>query len=161
MKGNAMSDRTVQHSTIVLDRTYPASPKRVFAAWSDPSARAKRDVPGDDWVVAEHEQEFRVGGREATRFGPKGDEKYRSEGRYLDIVPDERIISAGTMHEGDTRISTTLCTVELLPEGSGTRLILTDQSAFLGEREKPSDRESGWGAILDRLGAHLKSEGSA
>ena len=155
-----MTESTVQHSTMVLDRTYDAPPARVFAAWADPAARVQWDVPGDDWVIAEYEQDFRVGGREASRFGPKGDAKYRSEGRYLDIVPDVRIISAGTMHEGDERISTTLCTVELLAEGKGTRLILTDQSAFLGDREKPSDREEGWGAILDKLGAHLARNGA-
>jgi uncharacterized protein YndB with AHSA1/START domain len=73
----------------------------------------------------------------------------------LDIVPDARIISAGTMHRGDARISTTLCTIEVLAEGTGTRLILTDQSAFLDGGEKPSDRKGGWGAILDKLDAHL------
>jgi uncharacterized protein YndB with AHSA1/START domain len=152
-----MTEPTVQHATTVLDRTYDASPARVFAAWADPAARVQWDVPGDNWVIAEHEQDFRVGGRESSRFGPKGDAKYHSEGHYLDIVPDVRIISAGTMHEGETRISATLCTIELLAEAKGTRLILTDQSAFLGDREKPSDRETGWGAILDKLGAHLTS----
>jgi uncharacterized protein YndB with AHSA1/START domain len=155
MKEQAMIERTVQHDTIVLDRLFDASPARVFAAWADPAGRARSYVPEDDWEMAEHEQDFRVGGREATRFGPKGDPLYSSEGRYLDIVPDARIISAGTMHRGDTRISTTLCTIEVLAEGTGTRLILTDQSAFLDGGEKPSDREGGWGAILDKLDAHL------
>jgi uncharacterized protein YndB with AHSA1/START domain len=150
-----MIERTVQHATIVLDRIFDASPARVFAAWADPAARMQWDVPGDDWEIAEHEQDFRVGGREATRFGPKGDPLYFSEGRYLDIAPDARIISAGTMHRGDTRISTTLCTIEVLAEGTGARLILTDQSAFLDGGEKPSDREGGWGAILHKLDAHL------
>jgi uncharacterized protein YndB with AHSA1/START domain len=155
MKEMAMIERTVQHSTLVLDRTFDAAPARVFAAWADPAVRVQWHVPGDDWEIAEHEQDFRVGGREATRFGPKGDPLYSSEGRYLDIVPDARIISAGTMHRGDRRISTTLCTIEVLAEGAGTRLILTDQSAFLDGGENPSDREGGWGAILNKLDAHL------
>jgi uncharacterized protein YndB with AHSA1/START domain len=97
-----------------------------------------------------------VGRRET----PKGNPIYSSEGLYLDIVPDARIISAGTMNRGETPISTTLCTIELLAEGVGTRLILTDQSAFLAGREKPSDREGGWGAIRDKLEAHLTGAGS-
>ena len=96
MKEKAMIERTVQHATIVLDRIFDASPERVFAAWADPAARVRWDVPGDDWEIAEHEQDFRVGGREATRFGPKGDPLYSSKGHYLDIVADARIISAGT-----------------------------------------------------------------
>jgi uncharacterized protein YndB with AHSA1/START domain len=113
-------------------------------------------VPGDDWVVAALEQDFRVGGREASRFGPKGDPIYSSEGHYLDIVPNARIVSAGAMHWGDARTSATLCTIELLAEGAGTRVILTDQSAYLDGRETPSDRTSGWGEILDKLNAYLR-----
>ena len=60
------------------------------------------------------------------------------------------------MHSADTRTSTTLCTIELIAEGGATRLILTDQSAFLDGLESPEDRESGWGTILDKLDAHLR-----
>jgi hypothetical protein len=62
------------------------------------------------------------------------------------------------MHEGKTRISATLCTVELSAAGTGTRLILTDQSAFFDGRETPSERKSGWGKILDRLEAQMRRE---
>jgi uncharacterized protein YndB with AHSA1/START domain len=48
--------------------------------------------------------------------------------------------------------------VELFPEGTGTRLILTDQSAFFDCRETPSDRKSGWGQILNRLEAQMARE---
>ena len=133
-----MTERTVQHATIVLERTFGAAPPRVFAAWADPAARAQWDVPGGGWQVAEYEQDFRVGAREASRFGPPGDPKFSSEGRYLDIVPDARIVSAGTMRSGETRTSATLCTIELPPEGTGTRLILTDQSALLDGLERPA-----------------------
>ena len=151
-----MTERTVQHSTIVVERTYNVSPARVFAAWSNPAERAQWDVPGDDRAIAEYQQDFRVGGREAGRFGPKGDLKYSTEGRYLDIVPNARIVSAGTMLSGEMRTSATLCTIELLVDGAGTRLILTDQSAFFDGREKPADRESGWGSILNKLTAYLE-----
>ena len=33
-----MTERSTNHSTIVIERTYDASPSRVFAAWSDPEA---------------------------------------------------------------------------------------------------------------------------
>jgi uncharacterized protein YndB with AHSA1/START domain len=150
-----MSERTVRHATVVVERTLSAPPARVFAAWASSEERRLWDVPGDDWVVAEHEQEFRVGGRERSRFGPAGDPAYLSDGFFLDIVPDTRIVSAGTMHDHDVRVTATLCTVEFLPAGRGTRLILTDQSAFFGG-ETESDRKAGWGEIVDRLSAHLE-----
>jgi uncharacterized protein YndB with AHSA1/START domain/DNA-binding transcriptional ArsR family regulator len=156
-KETIMSERTVKHSTIVVQRSFRASPARVFAAWANADERRRWDVPGDDWVIVEHEQDFRVGGRESSRFGPARDPAYRSEGTFLDIVPEARIITAGTMHDHDARITATLCTVEICPEGTGTRLFLTDQSAFFGQ-ETEADRTEGWGEILDRLSAHLERE---
>ena len=156
-KEKKMSERTVQHATIVVERKLKASPARVFRAWADQEERARWDVPGDDWVIAEYKQDFRVGGGETSRFGPKGNAKYFSDGSYLDIVQNARIVSAGTMHADGKRSSSTLCTVELLADGSGTKLILTDQSAFFDSLESEADRKSGWGAILDRLEAHLRT----
>ena len=151
-----MSERTVEHATIVVERTYDASPGSVFAAWTDPAIRILWDVPGQGWETTEFTNDLRIGGRETSRFGPAGDPKYHSDGLNLDIVPNARIVSAGTMHEGDRRISTTLCTVELLPAGDGTRLILTDQSTYLDGRDNPADRENGWTFILENLGTHLR-----
>lgn len=151
-----MTKRTVQHATIVVERSLRATPARVFAAWANPDERRRWDVPGDgDWMVTEHEQDFRVGGRERSRFGPAGEPAYMSDGTYLDIVPDERIITAGTMHDHGTGVTATLCTVEIYPEGSGARLMLTDQSAFYGS-EGEADRKAGWGEIVDRLAAYLE-----
>jgi uncharacterized protein YndB with AHSA1/START domain len=145
----------VHHATVVIERTFRAAPARVFAAFANLEERRRWDVPGNDWVVAEYEQDFRVGGRERSRFGPPGDPAYLSDGIYLDILPGERIITGGTMHDRDARATATLCTVEMYPDGSGTRLILTDQSAFYG-LETEADRKEGWGEILDRLAAHLE-----
>ena len=153
-----------KHDTLVLERTYQASPERVFAAWSDPDIRKEWDVPGDGWELAEMEMDFRIGGRESSRFGPPGGPYYQAEGVYLDIVPDRRIVSAGTMHEGEVRTAVTLATVELFPEGNGTRLRLTDQSAFLEGREDAADRRSGYGTTLAKLegflDAHAPTDGS-
>ena len=64
-----MTARTAQHGTIRLERRYKAPPARVFAAWAEPQARAKWDVPGR-WVIAEQTFDFREGGRELKRSGP-------------------------------------------------------------------------------------------
>ena len=63
------------------------------------------------------------GGRERTRFGPATDPRYWREGEYLDIVPNERIISAGAMHDGPATTSTTLCTIESFSDADGSSLI--------------------------------------
>ena len=75
-----MTKRSAQHGTIRLERRYKAPPNRVFAAWAEPEARAKWDVPGR-WVIAEQTFDFREGGRELKRFGPKGDEHFVTDKR--------------------------------------------------------------------------------
>jgi uncharacterized protein YndB with AHSA1/START domain len=63
------------------------------------------------------------------------------------------------MHKDDIRISMTLCTVEVASDGKGTRLKVTDQSAFLDGRERPEERRSGWGQVLDKLERFLRGPG--
>jgi uncharacterized protein YndB with AHSA1/START domain len=151
-----MRDRSVQHDTIVLDRTFDASVTRVFAAWSDPEAKARWDVPEEDWEIIDFTSDFRVGGREVSRFGPPGGPVYTSDGRYEDIVPNARIVMAGTMSSEQQRVSTSVMTVEFLEAGTRTRLILTEQAAFLDGADTPASRRSGWSGILDKLVVELQ-----
>ena len=44
-----MSERTVKHSTIVVERNFKAAPARVFAAWADPDVHRRWNVPGNNW----------------------------------------------------------------------------------------------------------------
>jgi uncharacterized protein YndB with AHSA1/START domain len=77
------------------------------------------------------------------------------EGRFADIVPNRRIVTASTMDLGGRRISASLVTVELLPTASGCDLICTNQSAFFEGAGGPKIREDGWRKLLDRLVADV------
>ncbi len=146
-----MNERSVTHATFAVERTYAAPPARVFAAWADPAAKT-RWFGGSDW---DHELDFRVGGREVST-GTVDGTVFTFEGRYQDIIPDERIVYAYDMHMGEDRISVSLATVELNPEGEGTKLVFTEQGAFLDGLDDPSQRESGTGSLLDALGKELE-----
>jgi uncharacterized protein YndB with AHSA1/START domain len=152
-----MSERSIEHATFVVERTYDTSPARVFAAWSEPAAKARWFGDGDE-EAGEYELDFRVGGREYSRGGAPDGEVYAYEARYQDIVPEERIVYTYDMHRHETRISVSLATVELKPEGAGTRLIYTEQGAFLDGEDKPEYREQGTGSLLDALGAELQRQ---
>lgn len=148
-----MNDRLVTHATFTLDRAYPATAARVFAAWADPEAKAR-------WFAApggEHELDFRVGGREVNR-GRHGDGPVLTfEARYEDIVTGERIVYAGTLRAGDTLSTVSLTTVEFGPaDDGGTRLVLTEQGTFLDGHEDPAWREQGTSGWLDALGTELR-----
>lgn len=156
-----MTERSVTHATFVIERTYPVSPARVFGAFADPKAKARWFVGPDDWEASNHELDFRVGGQERVSGGPAGGPVHYFEGRYQDIVPNQRIVFTYDMHLDETRISVSLSTIELKPERAGTRLIFTEQGAFLDSFDDPSQREHGTGELLDQLGRELQRSADA
>jgi len=66
-----VSERTAKHDTTVVERKLKSSPARVFAACKDPDAYGRWNYPGDDWVMIDYENDFRLGGREKKTFGPR------------------------------------------------------------------------------------------
>lgn len=151
-----MAERSVTRTTFVVERTYDASPARVFAAWADPAAKARWFAGPDDWEASGYELDFRAGGNERASGGPPGSPVHTYNARYYDIVANERIISSYEMHMGQIRISVSLATVEFKQEGTGTRLTYTDQGAFLDGYDNAAQREQGTVELLDALAEELQ-----
>jgi uncharacterized protein YndB with AHSA1/START domain len=152
-----MTKRSTVHATFVIERTYPASPERVFRAYADPKAKAKWFVGPAEWG-SEHKLDFRVGGTEISIGGPPGGPVHAMHGVYWDIVENERIVMAYEMHLDTTRISVSLGTTEIKPNGKGATLIYTEQGVYLDGYDDAGQREMGTKELLDQLGAFLKQE---
>ena len=146
----------VVHRTLSVERTYPAPPARVFAAFADPGTKRRWIAEGPGVEVDEFTLDFRVGGFERTRGRFVGGAPVRNDTLFLDIVPDERLVFAYSLSVEEVRTSAALTTVELAADGSGTRLVLTEQVAFLDGVDGAAGRRSGWGALLDRLGDAMR-----
>jgi uncharacterized protein YndB with AHSA1/START domain len=151
-----MSERSVEHATFVVERAYDAPPDRVFAAWSDPRAKAR----WFDGSEGEFELDFRVGGWERGRGTAPDGREYTFQALYQDIVPGRRIVYTYDMLLDGTRISVSVATAEFRPERDGTRLVFTEQGAFLDGHEMPARREQGMGSLLASLGEWLQSNRS-
>ncbi len=153
-----MTTRSLEHGSFSIDRVYDASPARVFAAWADPAAKARWFTGPEHWVGFSHELDFRIGGREVSSGGPEGGPVHTYRALYWDIVQDERIVFTYEMLMDGTRISVSLATVELTPDGSGTRLSITEHGAFLDGHDFAAQRAQGTGSLLDALGRALQSD---
>jgi uncharacterized protein YndB with AHSA1/START domain len=161
-----VTTRSVIHDTFTIERTYPAAPSRVFAAFA--SAEAKNiwgdtgDLEPADGQAGIAEFDFRAGGRERFGFKMAGT-TYRYDARYYDIVPDQRIIYAYEMYAGDARISVSVATIEFAKSGDGTTLTVTEQGAYLDGidgPQAPSERREGVAEMLDNLTGYLAAPGS-
>jgi uncharacterized protein YndB with AHSA1/START domain len=151
--------RSASHATFVIERVFSAAPARVFAAFAEPEAKAKWFVgPPGRWKVLAREHEFRVGGRERLVGAFDGGAVSAFDCRYQDIVDGERIIYTYEMQVNERRISVSLATVELRPEGSGTRMVYTEQGVFLDGYDDCGERERGTQALFDQLDRSLRGE---
>lgn len=151
-----MSNPSVVHDTFTIERTYDASPERVFAAWADPASKRRWFAEGEGFELDSYDLDFRVGGREHGQFRARGGMEMRNDTVYQDIVQDRRIVLAYTMTVNGKRISASLTTVVLEPAGTGTRLLFTEQAAFFEGADGVEMRTQGWRSLLDALDQELR-----
>jgi uncharacterized protein YndB with AHSA1/START domain len=158
-----MQEPSAIHNTFVLERSYPKPLKNVFAAFADASKKRRWFAEGDGHEVQQYDHDFRVGGIERLTYRlkpgtPVAGMIITNEGRYQDIVPEQRIVTAVTMDLGEKRVLVSQVTFEFLPAASGTDLILTHQGTYLSGSSglTPQMLEAGWQKLLDTLQGELE-----
>jgi uncharacterized protein YndB with AHSA1/START domain len=154
-----MNDQPVLHNTFVIRRVYRASRVKVFAAFAEADKKRRWFAEGHH-AVEHYEMEFKVGGAERVRMRLDASTPFpglplATEGVFLDIVPQRRIVAASSMTFGDNRISASLVTFEFLAKGEQTELIFTHQGAFFEGADGPKMREEGWRELFEQLAAEV------
>jgi len=154
-----MKKSSIEHATFSIERVYDATPARVFGAWSNPANKLRWFFCDPDWKITEHAFDFRVGGRERLSVRPPGGALHTMDALYQDIHDGRRIIYTYDMYIASSRISVSLASIELLPESSSTRLIFTEQAAYLDGLSTAKEREEGTRIGLDNLPRFLAEQG--
>lgn len=156
-----MTDRSVIHDTFVIERTYPASPSRVFAAFASKEAKDvwgdTGDIAGTEPPAGPAEFDFRVGGHERFGFAYQG-VSYGYDALYYDIEADQRLVYSYEMYADGVRISVSVATIQFAQAGDGTTLTWTEQGAYLDGfdgQEAPRLRQGGVSEMLDGLAKYL------
>ncbi len=151
-------ERNTTKATFIIERTYPASPARVFQAFANEQLKAKWFAGPEGWVQLEKAFDFRVDGVEINIGRHPAGMVSAFYCTYHDIVPDKRIVYAYRMTLDDKPLSSSLASIEFRPEGEGTHMTLTEYGVYFdgfGEADAQG-REHGTNWIMDKLGEVLK-----
>jgi uncharacterized protein YndB with AHSA1/START domain len=152
-----MTDQSVTHGSFSIERTYPASPERVFAAWSSQPEKNQWFGEGDDFLATTDQftLDFRVGGHERLEGAFANGRRFSYDAVYHDIVDGRRIVVSYEVCIDGRRNSVSLMTVEIDGVDGVTRLVLTEQGAFLDGLDSNEQRQEGALDSLDKLGGYL------
>ena len=146
-----MNHESMAHGALTMSKSFAASPRQVFAAWSDPELRRQWGTPSEDVELQILEADFSVGGRDLSHCVYAGEVVAVVSGRYHDIVPERRIVYTETIATLSSVEGVCLVSAELLPRGSGTELVLTLQTVALDGADVLAGVQQGWSAALSAL----------
>ena len=132
-----------------LERLIDGTPDEVFAALTDAGAMQEwyEDNPG--WAVSVEAADVRVGGTTTVAFGPQGDEPYREEMTYSEVVVPNRLayLEVFRMPDGSAFETNIVVTFEAQ---SGKTLMTIVQTGFPNAEQRDA-HQGGWPGFIDRL----------
>jgi len=133
---------------VSIRRKMPAPCEVVYEAWIAPEGIREWMCPGDA-VSAEAVLDVRVGG--SYRIVMKGKERdHVHTGVYQVVEPNSRLVFTWTQEGNEP---TTLVTVEFLPQGSESELVLTHER--FPKADVAQRYQNGWGTIASKLATFL------
>jgi uncharacterized protein YndB with AHSA1/START domain len=152
-----MSEALVVHATDQVRRLFYRPVETVFNALSDHEKLRSWYDSGSSSDVQDVEVDFTVGGRKRVAYKfrsgtPMAGKTLVNEERFLNIVPNQRIVTSSIMMMEGEPFSVSLLTFEISPSGPGSELTVTHQDAFFENSDGPEMRRAGWAALMEWLG---------
>lgn len=114
--------RRTSDRQVTVTRILDAPPHIVFEAWSDAEVFAQWWVPASIGIpLRSCQMDVRTGGTYRLEFGTDAESAWAFFGKYLEVVPSERIV--WTNEEGEAEA---ISTVTFVAQGGKTLLTLTE-----------------------------------
>ncbi|AVX05833.1 hypothetical protein MXMO3_03328 [Maritalea myrionectae] len=146
-----MAEPVAIAETVHDERVMKASPARVYMAFADAEARKRWEPTPPDMEMRYGPSSFEVGAHEESEMIKDGEVMAAFDTRYIDILPEKRIVSSIRVKAGGQIMSCSQSTVELVPEGNGTRVICYEQVVWFGGQNMKKEHQEGWRTLLDGL----------
>jgi len=151
---SASPDQVNPELDLVLERIVPVAPRLIWAAWTRPEHLKQWFAPAP-WTVSECEIDLRVGGGCRTVMRSPEGQEFPSEGCYLEIVPERRLVFTDALRAGfrpaENPFFTAVITIE--PHAEGTRYVARAMHRDVDGRKRHEEMgfHSGWSKVLDQL----------
>ena len=150
-----MNDSNLEKRTVTIERVYDAPISLVWEAWTSPEHIAKWWGPqGMETKIVEHN--FKVGGSwKYTMMMPDGN-PFVTEGEYLEIVPQEKIVTTGNFRPMTEGVELHILLEDMNGKTKFTFKVVHNTEEYKLQQEKMGIY-NGWGSTFDRLEDLLKT----
>ena len=163
---NAIMTNSVANTSTRNSKFIKASPEALYRAFTDPTALAAWQAPGN-MTAKVHEFDLRVGGGyEMSLFYPQSEQEThgktsphedRFSAQFLELTPSRRIVEAISFHSADAAFAGKMFMVVMLEErDAGTEVTIVFENIPPGIR--PADNEAGTQSSLEKLARYLETE---
>lgn len=153
---------------LVLERTVPVTPERVWAAWTDPALLVQWFTPAP-WKTVAAETDVRPGGRFATTMESPEGEQYPNAGCYLQVEPHQLLVFTSVLADDFRPVAPAngaddlpfTARIEIAPADDGSthyRAIAMHADEEACRRHADMGFHDGWGAALDQLVALMATD---
>lgn len=139
------------HRTQKIEKHLQASPQRVYDAWADANKRAQWSGPSSEIEIKMEQDDFTPGGRDISLCIAGGEVMAKVLADYHDIVPEQRIVFTETIMAAEAVQGVSLVSALFEPDGEGTKLTVTLQTAALDDGSILDEVAMGWEAALLNL----------
>lgn len=159
-----MSQDRPHELTLILERTFDASPARVFRAWTDPHILKKWFAP-KPFTTPVAELDVRPGGASLIIMRDPDGNDFPNPGVYLEVVPDRRIVATDAYVSAWVPSPQPFMTMDLQFEDAGDGKTKATYAVRHWRREDYDKHQQmgfheGWGTCADQL-AELLANGEA
>ena len=146
----------LEDRTLRLDRLLAAPRAAIWRCWTEPALIRRWFCPAP-WRVTEASVDLRPGGRNAMVMeGPNG-ERHPTEGVYLEVVANERLVFTDAFVDAWTPSGAAFMVgaIALADAPGGTRYLatVTHWSVEATKRHEAMGFHEGWGVCADQLEA--------
>lgn len=152
---------------LVLERTLPIAPDKVWAAWTMPQLLMQWFTPAP-WRTVACSIDLRPGGRFATTMQSPEGEQFPNSGCYLQVDPERLLVFTSVLTENfrpvapsngadDMPFTGRIELSEAPDGGTSYRAIAMHPTAEHARRHGEMGFHEGWGAAVDQLVALMRN----